>query len=92
MKKRLSVVAVVCFSVAVAAFAYSSGDVVKNSDSCGHCEHNGPSAFTCGECGRNFSRVLDVEEGDEYDIVEFSHKGHSEYETCQHSMTARFYK
>lgn len=92
MKKKLLLSGFICSIFAIAAFAYSRGDIVKASDSCGCCKHNGPVAFTCGQCGRGFSRVIEIKEGDNYDVLEFSHKGHHEYETCQHSMTAYRYK
>lgn len=92
MKKKLLLMGVICSAVAIAAFAYSKGDRVITSDSCGNCRENGPHAITCGKCDRNFPRVITISEGEEYDVVEYSHKGFSEYDECKHTVTARLYK
>jgi len=92
MKKKLLIPSIVCSVVAIAAYAYSAGDIVKASDSCGNCKANGPAAFICGKCDRSFSRVTTIETRDAYDVIKYSHEGHQEYETCQHSMTAKLYK
>lgn len=92
MKNKIIVAIAICTLVATAAFAYSRGDIVKHSDSCGSCRANGPQAFICGKCGKGFTRVYTVSEGEVYDIIKYSHEGHQEYDECQHSMTAKMYK
>lgn len=84
--------ALITSATVFSSLAYSRGDLVKADDPCGSCRANGPAAFTCGQCGRGFSSVKTISEGDEYDVLKFSHEGHWEYKECQHSMTARYYK
>lgn len=95
MKKKLLFTTLLFLTIAIAGFAFATSrkdTVVKHEDSCGCCKPNGPSAFICGQCHRPFSRVTTISQTDEYDIIEYSHKGHSEEETCQHTMLAKLYK